>query len=352
MWILRWYLAKEVFLATLVVLITLLAVILLFLLIDEFSNLTADYDASTAVAFIMLKLPTWTVRTFPLALMIGAVFALGRLADQSELTIIRSSGISANKILFSVLLSGLIPIALMLMVAELVVPKSELNALNIYNNAHKNIGLQKTRYGIWLKNQNNFFHINNMHSIANMSDVKYYSYDKNILKEMIAAPNAMLDNEGYWFLHGPKILKFTQSGVEENSKNIISLKTDMSPELIQQTQIAPKIQSSADLVEQRGYLKKNLLDTSAVDYALWSRLSYPFVTMLMLFLAFPFVLGSSRFKSASQRMFIGIMVSLAFFILSRVVEQMGVLYYVPGWVTYFAPIILFFIFGLALYRRI
>lgn len=352
MLILRRYLAKEVFVATSVVLVTLLLVILLFLLIDELGNLDANYHASNALVYVMLKMPRWAVQLFPLAMMIGAVFSLGRLADQSELTVIRSAGISANRILFAVLAAGLIPIIMMLLVAELVVPKSELNARAIYNAAHNQSVFQKTRYGIWLRHGGDFFHIKKMQSTSNMHGVEYYQYSNNKLKEVVFAPSARLDKSGFWYLYNPKTTTITDSKLIIKKEKIRSIKTDMSPEIIQQIQVESQTQSSRDLIEQRRYLAENSLDTLEVDYALWARVSYPFVTALMIFMAFPFAFGSNRVSSASQRMFFGIMVGLSFFVASRVFEQIGLLYLMPGWLTYFSPIILFFIFGMFLYRKI
>ncbi len=352
MWILRWHLTKEVFLVTLVVLLTLLSVILLFILIDEFGDLNQSYTASNALVYVILQMPRWTVQIFPLAMMIGAVFALGRLADQSELTVIRSAGVSANKILYSVLAAGLIPIAAMLLMAEFVVPVSEFSAKNIYNTAHNRSVFQKTRYGIWLRHADDFFHIKKMQSASSMSEVKYYKYDNNKLNQIVSATSARLDKSGLWSLYKPKTITFTDTRLIDSQENILSIKTDMSPEIIQQVQIEPQTQSSNDLLEQRHYLVQNSLDTSEVDYALWARISYPFVTALMLFLAFPFAFGSNRVSSASQRMFVGIMVGLGFFIVSRVFEQIGLLYFMPGWIAYFVPIALFFSFGLFLYRRV
>jgi|GEM_PF-3657414 len=349
--ILRLYLARETFLATLVVLLILLAVLLLFLLIDELGDLSPGYDIVIALAVVALKLPTWIVRIFPLALMIGTIFALGRLADQSELTVIRSSGISTNSILYSVLLAGLIPIICMLLMAEYVVPRSEFNAQNIYNAAHNKFLFQKTRYGVWLRNKDNFLHIGKMLSVSNMQDITYYKFSKNQLQKAISAPNGRIDNNGMLYFYQPQTYEFTRTAVKTHQDKILVIKTGMSPHMLAQIQIEPNIQASKDLLEQRNYLKQNLFDTTQIDYALWSRLSYPFTSFLMLFLAFPFVLGSNRIKTASQRIFTGIMVGLVFFTISRILEQIGLLYYVPGWFSYFAPIVMFFILGLVLYRR-
>ena len=102
----------------------------------------------------------------------------------------------------------------------------------------------------------------------------------------------------------------------------------------------------ADLVEHQ---KANKLNTEKFELAYWKRFSAPFAALVMLFLAMPFLFGSQRGGGAGQRVFIGIIAGIAFFLINKVLNQVGSVYGFPPFLSAFMPALFFLgvsIFGL------
>ena len=67
-------------------------------LIDGLGDLSDTYGFSDLLIYIALTLPRRVEEFVPYATLIGALFGLGRLASSSELTIIRSAGVSMPRL--------------------------------------------------------------------------------------------------------------------------------------------------------------------------------------------------------------------------------------------------------------
>ena len=120
------YLTREVFNATLLLLIALLALFALFDLINELDNLgKGGYALGTVLVYVTLKQPSHVVVIFPVAALMGTLFAVTRLSMQSELTVMRASGLSLTKLAGFATVIGLGFSALTFLFGEFVAPAAE-----------------------------------------------------------------------------------------------------------------------------------------------------------------------------------------------------------------------------------
>jgi len=102
------YLAKEIVLATLLVLTALLALFALFDLIRELGEIgKGSYNLGQILTYVLLSLPSHVYVISPVAALIGTMFALSRLSIQSELTVMRTSGLSISRLSAFIALVGL-----------------------------------------------------------------------------------------------------------------------------------------------------------------------------------------------------------------------------------------------------
>ena len=93
--------------------ITLVAIGLVFLFaffdfLQEIGNLNSGkYDLSRIIVFITLSMPGHLYEIIPLSCLIGAMFTVGQLSGNSELVVMRTSGMSIKKIASSLILVSL-----------------------------------------------------------------------------------------------------------------------------------------------------------------------------------------------------------------------------------------------------
>ena len=93
--ILTRYLAREIALATALVLVALAMLFGFFDLIHELGELgKGSYRLGNILAYVGLNMPGNIYNVFPVAALIGTLFVLARMTSHSELTVMRVSGLS------------------------------------------------------------------------------------------------------------------------------------------------------------------------------------------------------------------------------------------------------------------
>src|ERR1700687_269411 len=93
------YLAREIVLTSLFVLAALLALFAFFDLIKELDDLgRGNYRLTAMLAYVLLSVPSHAYVLLPAAGLIGALFALARMSEHSELTVMRASGLSLGQL--------------------------------------------------------------------------------------------------------------------------------------------------------------------------------------------------------------------------------------------------------------
>ncbi|MBX9705493.1 MAG: LptF/LptG family permease, partial [Gammaproteobacteria bacterium] len=105
------------------------------------------------------------------------------------------------------------------------------------------------------------------------------------------------------------------------------------------------------LQEQSKYNKQNGLDSSTYTLAFWLRVLQPLATLVMVFLAIPFIFGPLRSSTMGLRILSGVMAGLAFYIINRFFGPFTVVYQIPPIVAAVTPILLFALLACILIRR-
>jgi lipopolysaccharide export system permease protein len=93
------------------------------------------------------------------------------------------------------------------------------------------------------------------------------------------------------------------------------------------------------------------LNSEPESLALWQKLYSPITTIVMAVLAIPFVLGSQRQGNTGQRIVIGILLGLVFFVMSRLLTQLGQQLNVLPMLNALVPILAFLLLTVALIIR-
>ena len=93
-------------LSVFLVLIILLSLTALYEFISQLGNLEGDFGVLQAFLFAMLRLPQLSFEMLPMATLIGSLLCLGLFANNSELVVMHSAGISINRLAKILSLSG------------------------------------------------------------------------------------------------------------------------------------------------------------------------------------------------------------------------------------------------------
>jgi lipopolysaccharide export system permease protein len=107
-------------------------------LIDQLEETgRGNYDVITAIKYVFLILPRITFELVPIAAVMGSMTTLGILAHNSELVIIRVSGMSLFRLGYAIVKGGLIIIVFAVVLGEFIAPYCEQTAQHMRSVALK-----------------------------------------------------------------------------------------------------------------------------------------------------------------------------------------------------------------------
>ena len=154
------YVARSVLASLLGVLAILVGIDALSAFINETKVINDKYTYVNALTFIGMTLPARIYEFIPFASLIGCLIGLGGLAGNSELVIMRASGVSLLRIVWFVMRPTLLVIFVGVMLAEYLVPYADQSA-NTYK-ALKRSGQVETHFrsNLWNKEGTEFMHFN------------------------------------------------------------------------------------------------------------------------------------------------------------------------------------------------
>jgi lipopolysaccharide export system permease protein len=86
-------------------------------------------------------------------------------------------------------------------------------------------------------------------------------------------------------------------------------------------------------------------------HALWRKLIYPLATVVMIFLAVPMVVRSTRAVSSGRRILFGTLLGLAFHVTNQTAAHLGTVFAAPAAMCAVLPTLVLFLIGVALHAR-
>ena len=343
------YVAKEVLIATLFVLVALVALIAFFDLVSQARNIGNRYSISMALFLTMLKLPSRLYEVMPIAALLGAVYTMSRLASNSEFTIMRVAGLSPFRLAGMMTVPALILIAMTYCLGEWLTPGADMMR-NDMDNILFNRKLSARGYssGVWVKDnvkeQQNagqatvrFVNVHNLiageHSRTGAWRVFEFDKDGSLIR-VLHAPEANYISGRGWHLKDakvetlPKITHDETPMVEKSSarKDVdLMLPSEMRPEILGVLTIKPERMGISDLWQYIAHLKETRQTSDRYQVALWSKVFYPLAIFVMLAVAMPFAYLNTRSGGVSIKIFAGLMIGISFYALNNIFSFLGVL---------------------------
>ncbi len=97
------YIARSVLGAIALVLLVIVALDAMGAIVDGASDITTEYTFKQVMIYVALTLPARIYEHMPMACLTGCLIGLGSLANNSELVVMRSAGVSVLHIVWLVL---------------------------------------------------------------------------------------------------------------------------------------------------------------------------------------------------------------------------------------------------------
>ena len=324
---LRRYLAREIYGATLFVFAAFLSLFAFFDLIFEMGEIgKGQYRLQHALAFVALSIPGHVYELFPVAVLIGTLYALSHLASNSEYTVMRVSGLSpwrASLILFHI---GIAFVVATVIFGELVTPAAERAARKLKLAATTGVVAQEFRTGLWVRDDRRFVNVREILPDATLSDVRVYEFDPEYrLVSVSFAEHARYAKNNVWQLTDVQETRFTASGSTVEHIPEVDWTSVLTPELLSVLFVLPERMSAWNLYQYTQHLAENRQKTERYEIAMWKKLVYPFASLVMMALALPFAYVHTRAGGLGAKVFSGIMLGVLFHALNSLFSHLGLL---------------------------
>ena len=322
----------------------LLTMFAFFDLLQELDSLgKGHYGLGKILLFVVLSAPGHIYEIVPVAVLIGTMYSLAQFARNSELVVLRTSGLSILKIGGILLQIGIVFALLTFIVGELITPLSEKTAQRIRIKAIDSVVAQDFRSGLWVKDGRNFVNVEQVKPDAELVNVHIYSFDQNFqLTSINSAKSARFNGEN-WDLTHVNITNLSRTKVESKNLAKTNWKSLIRPELLNVLLVLPERMSAWNLYSYIDHLTKNHQKTSRYEIALWAKMIYPIACMVMVMLALPFGFLQQRSGGITYKILAGIMLGILFQVLNKVFLHLGLLNDWSAFTSAVIPTALFFL---------
>lgn len=335
---LRTYFAREIYGATLFVFAAFLALFAFFDLIGELTDLgKGGYRLQHALAYVALTAPSHVYELFPLAVLIGTLYALSHLAANSEYTVMRSSGLAPWRAMSTLFRIGVVFAVATLIFGELIAPISERAAKQLKLSATSSIVASEFRTGLWVKDERRFVNVREVLPDTTLSDIRVFEFDDQYrLKSMSFAKHGQYLGKNIWRLRDIVNTSFTSNSSSAQRIAEMDWTSVLTPDILAVLFVAPERMSAWNLYQYSRHLSENRQKAERYEIAMWKKLVYPFVSLVMMALALPFAYVHVRAGGVGVKVFSGIMLGVFFHFLNSLFSHLGLL---QNWQPFVAAVL-------------
>ena len=373
-----------------------LALFFFFDLVDELQYLgknnglpTANdiYQIRHAMAYVGLLVPNHLYELLPISVLIGTILVMARLAQSSEYTILRTSGLDPWRALKLLLGLGAFFVVFSFAIGDYVAPASEKTAQLLKAKYQSTISVGQT--GAWLKEKqpyNTFVtNVKTLSTRNEMVGVQIFEFNnKGLVVSVTRAPMATFGDDDSWLLKDAIRSEFDipvtsptanikLSAVESQSARPLSKgrpgagvnrivtdnfrwPTGITPEMVSVALLKPERMATYDLFSYIRHLDANGQTAQRYEIEFWKKVFYPLSCLVMVMLALPFAYLHFRSGGIAAYVFAGVLIGISFFLLNNVFGYVGNLQNWQPWLAAAIPGLLYMaislgVFGWLVLRR-
>ena len=333
--------------------LSLTVVTLLYVTVDFFDRIGRLLDAGvplqTVARYFAYKAPLLISRVIGFATLFSTLFCLGMLARTHEITAIRSSGISVQRLALPLFILSLFICGFTFVWNETLVPVFAHRAQTIYLTEIRS-KQQKSLLGtddIWIRGENSFINVERFDARqGTLEKITIFRLQRDFtLSALVEIPRAQWSGNGWqtsraveWDLRGEEPL--TQREVDA------TLPITETPSDLKLLAREAEEFTYFDLQKQIADMKSKGLDTTAYQVDLQSKIAFPLISPLMVLLAIPFAIKRQLSGNLSLSFGIAMMIGFSYWVLAAFCISLGHSGALPYWAAAWIPNAIFTMIGL------
>ncbi|NKF23292.1 LPS export ABC transporter permease LptG [Solimonas marina] len=292
-----------------------------------------DFGVLQLLYYTLMLMPTALYTLMPVIALLGTLMGLGTLAAQNEITAMRASGMTVVQLGAATLIAGVLLGGLEVVLGDVFAPIGTETARSFRSESQNGTDAGVAARPLWLRDGSAVVHIGTLKAEDRIADVDLYELGDDLsLQSALHAQNGEYV-DGHWHLTQIKRTRFRDGRAESDTLPAMDVGGRLTPDVLRLFVLEADSLTTPGLIRLIAYLDRNGLDASSYRLSLWRKLVAPLTVMAMMLFAVPFILGSQRGGGAGQRLLVGIIVGLVFYVINEVTASMGQIY---GWPPFLA----------------
>jgi len=304
------------------------AIYLMIDFLDKFTRFSRAGGSIGAIGFYFLwEIPAIINQITPLAVLMATLLTLGMLSRNSEMTAMRGCGISLVRITAPLLAIALLISVFTLLTGEFVVP-----ACNDRTRYIEDVQIRKKgpaaffrQQNIWYRQENGILQAKSYDpNTATLKGVTFWQTGSGLAPSMrIEARQATL-KDNRWVFGDAVIREFSEGNVAMTTTSAyLPVRLNLK---VSDLKVLQKYADNMGFFELRRYcrkLERGGYDATRYIAQMHSRLSLPFASLVMAFLAIPFALRGGRTSGIALGVATSLAIGFTYFIVNAILLSFG-----------------------------
>ena len=331
---------------------SLLIITVLYLIVDFFDRINTFFQAGasvgTVIRYFLYKAPLSISRVVGFATLFSALFCLGMSARMNEITAMRSSGISVQRIAFPLVVVSIGISLATFFWNEALVPIFAHRAQAIYQTEIKN-KQQQSLFGtrdIWIRGQGSFINIEHFDTRTNVLErVTVFLLNRDFsLRGLVEIPSAQWNGQ-QWETKSATEWTVLSDGKMGDRKAVSFPPISETPDDLKLLARDAEGFSFFELQAQISDMKAKGIDPTVYEVDLQAKLALPFISVLMVLLATPFALKKQMSGGLALSFGAAMVIGFGYWVLAAFCISLGHSGALPAWTAAWIPNAVFAMIG-------
>ncbi len=336
------YIASSYLKGMVPVLFLLMALFSFLVLAEELEQVgNGTFRQIDAFLVVLYTSPRLIVDLMPVTALLGGLMGLGAMANHQELIAARAAGLSKARMARPVFQATLMVAALVVVMQSLVVPASERSWRLSYARSHlkpprlmRAAGWRSGPAATTISSMSAMFYLTG-------SSPEWKSIEpiaRAELKTLIEAKQATIVGENTWLLEDVTRTELSDMTAQDDHIDRIQWTNLLSQEQADVLILPVEALAPHELVLYIRHLQENDLDTHHFRVIFWKQMSVAITVIAMGLLSLPLLIGSTRGISAGERIVLGGLIGIGFYLLQQLIGHLTGLFNLIPWVTIMTPV--------------
>jgi lipopolysaccharide export system permease protein len=329
--------------------------------VDELGDVgRSGYTLWNATWSSLLEVPGNLYELFPIAVLIGTIYSMSRLAQSSEYTILRTGGLGPGRALALLASLGVVFAACTFVIGDYLAPLTERQSVLL--KAQFKGGLPKLGgAGAWLKDSVHSpegvllnASVNVQHSLADgtLQGIRIFEFDADgRLLRSISAESGRVGEDARWIMKNVRITHWpsdeSRPRLVDETRSELSWQSTLKPSVVAAALLPVSTMSTVQLWRYASHLSEQEQATQRHAIQFWKKAFYPLACLVMVGLALPFAYLHARAGGVSLKVFGGILLGISFVLLNNVAGHLGMLKNWTPWIVAATPSLLYLLLSMA-----